>query len=60
MGEMGIKFLTRMFNKLLASEWIPEESRNMLIPIYKNKGDPQCCGSYREIKLLSHTMKIWK
>ena len=30
----------------------------MLIPIYKNKGDAQCCGKYREIKLMSHTMKV--
>ena len=32
----------------------------MLIPIYKNKGHPQCCGNYKEIKLMSHTMKIWE
>ena len=32
----------------------------MLISIYKNKGDAQCCGSYRGIKLMSHTMKIWE
>ena len=61
MGEMRIKFLTRMFNKLLMGEWMPEEwKRSVLITIYKNKGDPQCCGSYRGMKLMSHTMKIWK
>ena len=27
-------------------------------PIHKNKGDAQCYGSYRGIKLMSHTMKI--
>ena len=32
----------------------------MLIPIYKNKGDAQCCGNYRGIKLVSHTIKIWE
>ena len=32
----------------------------MLIPIYKNKGDAQCCGNYRGIKLMSYTMKVWK
>ena len=38
---------------------MPEEwRRNVLIPIYKNKGDTQCCGSYRSIKLMSHTIKI--
>ena len=40
---------------------MPEEwRRSVLIPIYKNKGDTQCCGNYRGIKLMSHTMKIWE
>ena len=61
MGKMGIKFLTRLFNRLLMGEWMPEEwRRSVLIPIYKNKGDTQCCGNYRGIKLMSHTMKIWE
>ena len=61
MGEMGIKFLTRLFNRLLMGEQMPEEwRRSVLIPIYKNKGDAQCCGNYRGIKLMSHTMKIWE
>ena len=38
-GEMGIKFLTRLFNRLLVGEQMPEEwRRSVLIPIYKNKG----------------------
>ena len=42
-------------------ERIPEEwRRSVLIPIYKNKGDTQCCGNYRGIKLMSHTMKVWE
>ena len=61
MGEMGIKFLTRLFNRLLIGERMPEEwRRSVLIPIYKNKRDAQCCGNYRVIKLISHTMKIWE
>ena len=61
MGEMGIKFLTRLFNRLLMGERMPEEwRRSVLIPIYKNKGDAQCCGNYRGIKLMSHTMKVWE
>ena len=56
MEEMGIAFLTRLLNKLLVCERMPEEWRRIvLIPIYKNS-----CGSYRGIKLLSHTMKIWE
>ena len=61
MEKMGIKFLTRLFNKLLIGERMPEEwRRSVLIPIYKNKGDAQCCRNYRGIKLMSHTMKIWE
>ena len=60
-GEMGIKFLTRLFKRLLVGERMPEEwRRSLLIPIYKNKGDAQCCGNYRGIKLMSHTMKVWE
>ena len=41
-------------------EWMLEEwRRSVLIPIYKSKGDAQCCGNYRG-KLMSHTMKIWE
>ena len=61
MRKMGIKFLTRLFNRLLMGERMPEEwRRSVLIPIYKNKGDAQCSGNCREIKLMSHTMKIWE
>ena len=30
----------------------------MILPIYKGKGDPMECGSYRGIKLLEHAMKV--
>ena len=42
----------------MSEEW----RRSVLIPIYKNKGDTQCCGNYEYIgiKLMSHTMKIWE
>ena len=61
MGKIGIEFLTRLFNRLLIGERMPEEwRRNVLIPIHKNKGDSQCCGNYRGIKLMRHTMKVWE
>ena len=60
MEKMGIEFLTRLFNRLLMGEWMPEEWRSVLIPIYKNKGAAQCCRNYRGIKLMSHTMKVWE
>ncbi|KAG5576478.1 hypothetical protein H5410_056612 [Solanum commersonii] len=40
---------------------MPDEWRwSTMVPLYKNKGDIQNCNNYRGIKLLSHTMKIWK
>ena len=61
MGKMGIEFLIRLFNRLLIGERMPEEwKRSVLIPTYINKGGAQCCGNYRGIKLMSHTMKVWK
>ena len=61
MEEIGIKFFTRLFNGLLMGEWMPKEWRRIvLILIYKTKEDAQYCGNYQEIKLMSHTIKIWE
>ncbi|KAE8675269.1 HAD-superfamily hydrolase, subfamily IG, 5'-nucleotidase isoform 2 [Hibiscus syriacus] len=61
LGEEGVKWLTNIFNIILETSMMPEEWReSTVIPIYKNKGDPQRCGNYRGIKLLSHTMKLWE
>ena len=49
-----------MFNNIFRSNKMPEEwRRSILVPIYKNKGDIQSYTNYREIKLMSHTMKLW-
>ena len=61
MEEVGVNYLTSLFNKILAGERIPDEWRKRtLISIYKNKGDVQDCSNYRGVKLMSHTMKLWK
>ena len=61
LGEMGVRFLFRLFNRILNGEKMPTEwRRSILIPIFKNKGDVQDCGNYRGIKLMSHSMKIWE
>ncbi|VFQ61992.1 unnamed protein product [Cuscuta campestris] len=40
---------------------MPNEWReNLLVPLFKGKGDIQSCENYRGIKLLSHTMKVWE
>ena len=54
--EVGVNYLTSVFNKICAGERMPDEWReSTLIPIYKNKGDAQDCGNYRGVKLMSHT-----
>ena len=61
LGGIAVTWLTRLFNRLLEGEKMPDEWRkSTLIPIYKNKGDAQSCTNYRGIKLMSHTMKLWE
>ena len=61
LGDVEIEWLTKLMNKLLKGEKMPDEWRkSVLIPIYKGKGDSKECGNYRGIKLMSHTMKLWE
>jgi hypothetical protein len=39
---------------------MPDEWRSIIVPIFKNKRDIQSYTNYREIKLMSHTMKFWE
>src|SRR3954469_12484439 len=60
-GTTSTTWLTSLFNKILESGKMPDAWRNStIVPIYKKKGDIQQCGSYRGIKLMSHTMKLWE
>ncbi|XP_076923547.1 uncharacterized protein LOC143585706 [Bidens hawaiensis] len=61
LGDEEVQWLTTLFNLIFKSRKMPDQWRSsFIVPIYKNKGDAQCCGNYRGIKLLSHTMKLWK
>ena len=61
LGESALKFLTKLYNRTMESERMPEEWRDsVLIPIFKNKGDVQSCSNYRGIKLIGQTMKLWE
>ena len=42
LGDWGIDWLTRLFNRIFLSKKMPDEWRmSTLVPIYKNKGDVQ-------------------
>jgi hypothetical protein len=56
--DIAIVWLTKLFNHFFRSNKMPDEWRSTLVPIFKNKGDIQSCTNYREIKLMSHTMKL--
>jgi hypothetical protein len=61
LGDVAIVWLTNLFNLIFRSNKMPDEWRqSILVPIFKNKGDVQSCINYRGIKLMSHTMKLWK
>ena len=61
LGDMEIRWLTKLFNKIWRHGKMPDAWRkSTIVPIYKNKGDIQNCSNYRGIKLISHTMKLWE
>ena len=46
-------------NGIVKDGSIPDDWKSsVVLPIYKGKGDPMECGSYRGIKLLQHAMKV--
>ena len=52
-----------MMHEILKRVWeeeqMPEEWKKCeIVPIYKQKGDPQECRNFRGIKLLEHGMKM--
>ena len=58
-GKKGIKRLTELCNQVVREGAIPREwELSTLIPIFKGKGYPMECGSYRAVKLLEHGIKV--
>ena len=58
--DCSVKWLISLCNLILAQGRIPDDWRSsVLLPVFKGKGDPMECGSYRAIKLLEHAMKVY-
>jgi hypothetical protein len=58
-GMVGIEVITKIANRVLDGEGIPDEWRcSALVPLYKGKGDVRDCGAYRGVKSLEHAMKV--
>ncbi|CAK9296895.1 unnamed protein product [Gordionus sp. m RMFG-2023] len=59
--DLGIEWLMNLANQIVTEGTIPEDwQRSIIIPVYKGKGDPLDCGSYRAIKLLEHAIKVFE
>ena len=58
-GDIGTQWMLDLCNGIVKEGSIPEDWKSsVVLPIYKGKGDPIECGSYRGIKLLEHAMKV--
>ena len=58
-GDVGVQWMTDLCNSVISEGHIPEDwTKSILVPLFKGKGDPLACGSYRAIKLLEHGMKL--
>ena len=61
LGGEGVDIVHQLIREIMEKEVIPEKWReSTLIPIFKEKGDIQCCENYRGIKLMSHTLKLFE
>jgi len=57
--DCSVEWLTSLCNLIVAQGRIPDDWRSsILLLVFKAKGDPMECGSYRAIKLLEHAMKV--
>ena len=58
-GDTGTQWILDLCNGIVKEGCIPEDWKSsVVLPIYKGKGDPMECGSYKGIKLLEHAMKV--
>ena len=58
-GEVMVKVTMELCQHVLDGKGMPDEWKtSVIVPIFTGKGDVTSCGSYREVKLLEHAMKI--
>ena len=58
-GEIGVKVMMELCQSVLNGRGMPDGWKtSVIVPIFKGKGNVMSCGSYREVKLLEHDMKI--
>ncbi|ETN70394.1 reverse transcriptase [Necator americanus] len=61
LGNRGPVWLATLFNKIVAGGPTPDVwQTSVTVPVWKGKGDIADCTSYRLIRLLCHTKKIFE
>ena len=59
--DCSVEWLTSLCNLIVAQGRIPDDFKSSIpLTVFKRKGDPMECGSYRMKKLLKHAMKVSK
>ena len=53
----GIRWMTDLINNIVNEGCIPDWRKNILVPVYKGKGDPLVC---RAIRLLEQPVKVFE
>ena len=57
-GEIGVSVMVELCQHVLDGKEMPDEwQKSVLLPIFKEKGDVRNCNTFREVKLLDHTIK---
>ena len=58
-GGFGSRWMTDLIKNIVKEDCIPDDWRKSILkPVYKGKGYPRVCVSYRAIKLLEQPMKV--
>ena len=58
-GQIGVKVIMELCQHVLDGRGMPFEWKaSVIVPIFIGKSDVMCCGSYKEVKLLEHAVKI--
>jgi len=58
-GDIGTQWILDLCNGIVKEGCIPGNWKSsVILQIYKEKGDPMECGSYRGIELLERPMKV--
>ena len=58
-GGFGTRWMPDLINNIVKESCIPDDWRkSTMVPLYKGKGDPLVCGSYRAVKSMEQPINV--